>query len=200
MKVGILGGTFDPVHNGHLTVAEQVKSQLKMDEVIFIPAGQPWLKQDRLISPAEHRLDMLRLAVAGKPYFSISTIELDRPGNTYTIDTIDRLLAESGPEGELYFIIGWDKLAELHLWKDATGLLEKCCLVAVPRPGYALPDLRELEAAVPGATRRVVLLDSPLVDISASEIRQRVRQGLSISNLVPEAVALYIRRQALYSV
>ena len=200
MKVGILGGTFDPVHNGHLAVAEQVKSQLKMDEVIFIPAGQPWLKKDRFVSAAEHRREMLQLAIEGKPYFQISTVELNRPGNTYTIDTINRIKARLAAGYELYFITGWDKIPELHLWKDVTLLLEMCRLVAVPRPGYSLPDLKELETAIPGAAERIMLLDEPHVDISASEIRQRVRQGLPISNFVPEAVALYIRRQALYSV
>ena len=199
MKKGILGGTFDPVHNGHLAIAEQVMAQLHLDEVVFMPAGQPWLKKDRLVSPAEHRLKMLQMAIEGKPHFRISIVELDRTGDTYTIDTIAGMQAQLGEGDELFFIIGWDKLPELPRWKDVSRLLRICRLAAVPRPGYSLPDLKALEAAVPGAASRVVLLDRPLVDVSASAIRQRVARGVAISHLVPEPVERYIRQQGLYT-
>ena len=199
MKVGILGGTFDPVHNGHLAVAEQVRALLKLEEVVFVPAGQPWLKTGRSITSAEQRIKMLRLAIAGKPYFRLSAIEIERAGPSYTVDTITQMKAQLGMEDELVFIIGWDKLYELHLWKDLLRLLEACRLAAVPRPGYSMPDLASLEAAIPGAAQRVELLDMPLMDVSASEIRRRVARGQSISALVPRAVAQYIDQHALYS-
>ena len=200
MKQGILGGTFDPVHNGHLAIAAQTMEQLHLDEVIFLPAGQPWLKKDRPISPAEHRLRMLQMAIEGRPHLRISMSELERAGDTYTIDTIAAMQAQLGKEDELFFIIGWDKLPELPRWRDVSRLLRICRLAAVPRPGYSLPDLKILEEAVlPGViTRRVVLLDRPLVDVSASAIRQRVAQGLAIGHLVPEPVERYIRQHGLY--
>jgi len=198
MKQGILGGTFDPVHKGHLAIAEQAMEQLHLAEVIFLPAGQPWLKKERLISPAEHRLRMLQMAIKGKPHLRISMSELERAGDTYTIDTIAAMQAQLGKGDELFFIIGWDKLPELPRWRDVSRLLRICRLAAVPRPGYSLPDLRALEAAVPGAIQRVVLLDRPLVDVSASVIRQRVAQGLAIGHLVPEPVERYIRQHGLY--
>jgi len=199
VKTGILGGTFDPVHNGHLAIAEQVRTLLKLEEVVFVPAGQPWLKTGRSITSAEQRIKMLQLAIAGKPYFRLSAIEIERAGPSYTVDTITQMKAQLGREDELVFIIGWDKLYELHLWKDLPRLLEACRLAAVPRPGYSLPDLTNLEAAIPGAAQRVELLDMPLLDVSASEIRRRVAHGQSISALVPQAVAQYIDRHALYS-
>ena len=199
MKIGILGGTFDPVHNGHLAIAEQVRALLKLEEVVFVPAGQPWLKTGQSITSAEQRIKMLRLAIAGKPYFRLSAIEIERAGPSYTVDTITQMKAQLGMEDELVFIIGWDKLYELHLWKDLPRLLEACRLAAVPRPGYSLPDLTNLEAAIPGAAQRVELLDMPLMDVSASEIRRRVARGQSISALVPRAVAQYIDQHALYS-
>ena len=198
MKIGILGGTFDPVHNGHLAVAEQVRALLKLEEVVFVPAGQPWLKTGRSITSAEQRIKMLQLAITGKSYFRLSAMEIERAGPSYTVDTITRMKAQLGIEDELVFIIGWDKLYELHLWKDLPRLLEACRLAAVPRPGYSLPDLTNLEAAIPGAAQRVELLDMPLMDVSASEIRRRVARGQSISALVPQAVAQYIKRHKLY--
>ena len=199
MKLGILGGTFDPVHNGHLAIAEQVRAHLKLSEVVFVPAGQPLFKEGRNITPAEHRIKMLQLAIAGKPFFRISAMEIERAGPSYTVDTVTRMEAQLGTEDELFFIIGWDKLLELHLWKDLPRLLRACRLAAVPRPGYSLPDLASLEAAVPGAVGRVELLDKPFIDVSASEIRRRVEGGLSISDLVPRSVAGYIKRHELYT-
>ena len=199
MKLGILGGTFDPVHNGHLAVAEQVRTLLKLNEVVFMPAGQPWLKGGQNITPAEHRIKMLQLAIAGRPFFRISAMEIERAGPSYTVDTVTRMKAQLGMEDELFFVIGWDKLFELHLWKDLPRLLGACRLAAVPRPGYSLPDLANLEAAVPGAAGRVELLDKPFIDVSASEIRRRVAGALSISDLVPRPVAGYIRRYELYT-
>jgi len=198
MNIGVLGGTFDPVHNGHLLVAEEVKTRLNLAEVIFVPAGQPWLKVDWLISPAEHRLQMLRLALADKPDFKLSAVEIERAGPSYTIDTVDELREQLGGENELFFILGRDNLAQLPQWHEPSRLLEMCYLVAVNRPGAPRPDLKVLEKSLPGISQRVMLLDSPKIDISASAIRNRVAQGLSVRHLVPELVNRYIKEHRLY--
>ena len=198
MNVGVLGGTFDPVHVGHLAVADEVISRLGLAEVLLLPAGQPYLKADVPILPAEHRLEMLQLAIAGKPCFKLSTIEVEREGPTYTVDTIAELRQQFNGEDELFFIIGWDKLAELPEWRQPSRLISLCRLVAVPRVGYPLPNLDSLEEAIPGLSQRVVMLDKPEIDVSASMIRERVHQGLSISGLVPEAVERYIKERELY--
>jgi len=198
MKIGVLGGTFDPIHIGHLKVAEEVTARLNLSEIIFMPAGQPWLKGDNLISLAEHRVEMVRLAIAGKPYFKLSTIEIDRAGPTYTVDTIDELRRQLGSGHELFFILGWDNLIQLPQWQEPSRLVKLCRLVAVPRVGYPDIDLSSLDAVIPGLYQRVILLDSPRVDINASIIRQRVGQGLSIHHLVPEPVERYIKQHRLY--
>jgi len=198
MNIGVLGGTFDPIHIGHLAVAEEVRVRLSLEEVLFMPAPHPWLKADSPISPAEHRLAMVRLALSGKPYFKLSAMEIERGGPTYTVDTIRELKARLGASAELFFILGWDNLAELPRWRQPARLIRLCCLVAVSRPGYRRPDLKDLEARVPGLSRRVTLLDKPEVDVSASDIRGRVFQGLPISHLVPEPVAEYIKQHRLY--
>jgi len=198
MNIGVLGGTFDPVHNGHLIVAEEVKTRLNLVEIIFVPAGQPWLKAAKPISPAEHRLQMLRLAIADKPYFKLSTIEIERTGPSYTIDTIDELRDKFGSEDELFFILGWDSLAELPQWREPSRLIKMCYLVAVPRPGYPRPKLKTLEVIIRGLSQRVMLMKKPEIDISASVIRERVARGLSIRHLVPEPVNRYIKEHRLY--
>ncbi|MDD4859543.1 MAG: nicotinate-nucleotide adenylyltransferase [Dehalococcoidales bacterium] len=197
MKKGVLGGTFDPVHNGHLAIAESVTTKLKLAEVIFLPAGQPWWKERR-ITPAEHRVNMLSLALRDKPHFGISTAELDREGPTYANETIAELRMHLDRGDELYYIIGWDVVSELPLWKNPARLIELCRLAAVPRPGYNKPDLPALEAQLPGLTARLTMLDEPLVDISATSIRERVAQGQSIEHLVPALVEKYIRENRLY--
>ncbi|MFC1906488.1 nicotinate-nucleotide adenylyltransferase [Chloroflexota bacterium] len=198
MNIGVMGGTFDPVHNGHMVVAEEARTRLSLAEVIFIPAGQPWLKADRVVSAAEHRAAMVRLAIADKPYFSLSSMEIERPGPTYTADTLAELRGQLGFEDELYFIIGMDDLAQLMRWKDPDKLVKLCFVVVAPRPGYRQPDLESMEKGIPGLSRRVIFMDRPELDISASEIRQKVARGLSISHLVPESVDRYIREQGLY--
>ena len=199
MDIGVLGGTFDPIHNGHLVVAEEVRAQLKLSEVLFAPAGQPWLKPDSPIAAAEYRVQMVRLALAGKPYFKLSTLEIERGGPSYTVDTIAELQAQRGIGDELFFILGWENLVELPQWKEPARLVKMCRLVAVPRPGYSVPDLKALEAAIPGLSQQVIVLDKPEIDISASAIRSRVARGLSIRHLVPEAVDRYIHQHGLYA-
>ena len=198
MNIGVLGGTFDPIHIGHLILAEEVRTGLNLAEVLFVPAGQPWLKVDSPISSAEHRVEMVRLAIADEPYFKLSAMEIERAGPTYTVDTIAELKTQLEAGDELFFILGWDNLAQLPQWWQPARLITMCRLVAVPRPGYPLPDLKSLEAAIPGLSKKVILMDKPEIDISASAIRDRVARGLSIYHLVPEPVDEYIRQHKLY--
>jgi nicotinate-nucleotide adenylyltransferase len=198
MNIGVLGGTFDPVHNGHLVVAEVVRERLNLAEVIFVPAGQPWLKADKPITPAKHRLQMLRLSLADRPYFKISTLEIERAGPSYTIDTIIELRSKINAGDELFFILGQDNLAQLPQWREPSRLIQLCYLVAVSRPGSPRPNLKTLEASLPGISPRVMMMDEPHVDISASDIRERVGQGLSVRHLVPELVNRYIKENRLY--
>ena len=199
-KIGVLGGTFDPIHLGHLIVAEDLRQKLGLGEVLFVPAGRPWLKlkEEKPISPAEHRLAMVRLAVASNPYFKVSTMEIDRPGLSYSIDTVLELKAKLGAKSEIYFIVGPDALAELPKWKDPARLVEICQVVGIGRPGYAKADLLKLERSIPGVSQRIMLMNVPQIDISATEIRKRVARGLSIRYLVPEAVEKYIQEHELY--
>ena len=198
MKIGILGGTFDPIHNGHLAIAEEARTYLNLEEVLFLPAGQPWMKSDQAILPANHRLEMIRLAIEGRPYLELSTIEVEHQGPSYSVDTVARLKANSKEDSDLYFIIGWDNLAQIPRWKDPAKLIKLCFLVAIPRPGYDRPDIKKLEAEIPGISKKAIFMDKPWVDISATDIRNRVAQGLSIKGLVPEKVARYIKENGLY--
>jgi nicotinate-nucleotide adenylyltransferase len=199
MKVGVLGGTFDPVHMGHLAIAEEARASLDLVEVILLPAGQPLLKPPRPITPAVHRLHMLRLAVADRPYFKVSAMEIERPGPSYTVDVIAELRVQYDIGDEIYFILGWDSLAQLPEWREPSRLIRMCYLVAVPRPGWQLPKLEALEASIPGISQRVVYLDKPCIDISATVIRERAARGLSLRHLVPGPVAEYIKKHKLYS-
>ena len=198
MKIGVIGGTFDPIHNGHLIIADETRARLNLAEVLFVPAGQPWLKADSPVSAAEHRLEMVRLAIADKPYFKPSTVDIDRSEPSYTIDTIAELHSRLGAGTELFFILGWDSLAELPQWQEPSRLIKMCYLVAVPRPGYSRPNLKKLEAFIPGISQRVMFMDKPKIDISASVIRDRVARGLSVRHLVPEPVNRYIKQHRLY--
>jgi nicotinate-nucleotide adenylyltransferase len=195
---GILGGTFDPIHLGHLIIAEDVRQKLSLEEVLFVPAGQPWLKGDRQISAAQHRLEMVLLATASNPHFNVATIELEHPGPTYSIDTVMDLKATHGAGAQIYFIVGFDALAELSSWKEPGRLIKVCHVVGVRRPGHGDLDLQALDAAVAGASEHIMVVDVPQIDISASEIRKRVSQGRSVRYLVPEAVEQYIAQHGLY--
>ena len=198
MNIGVLGGTFDPIHMGHLIVAEEVRARLDLAEVLFVPAGQPWLKANNYISPAEHRVEMVSLAIADKPYFKLSTMEVERVGPSYTIDTIAELQSQLGDRDKIFFILGWDNLVQLPQWREPSRLVKMCQLVAVPRVGYPAPDLNSLEEAIPGLSQSLVLLDTPRIEISASGVRNHVARGLSIHHLVPEPVEKYIRQHQLY--
>jgi len=198
VDIGILGGTFDPIHSGHLAMAEEARLKLGLGRVLFIPAGQPWLKVDRDITPAVYRVEIVKRAIASNPYFELSTTEVDRPGSSYTVDTITILHRQLGAETRFFFLLGWDSFAELPQWKEATKLIQLCRLVAVPRQDFNPPDLKALETSIPGITQNVIWLDMPPIDISSSDIRKRVAQGQSIHHLVPEEVEKYIEEQKLY--
>lgn len=198
VNVGVFGGTFDPVHNGHLAIGREARGKLGLSYVIFVPAGNPWLKSDLPVTPSERRYEMVRLAVEPYPYLRMSRSEVDRVGPSYTVDTIAELKAGLSTEDRLFLLMGWDSLAQLPRWHQASRLVALCQVVAVPRPGYALPDLEALEKQIPGVSRSVMLLDMPQMDISASDIRSRIARGLSIRGLVPETVEKYIRENGLY--
>ena len=198
MNIGILGGTFDPIHIGHLVVAEEARTKLGLSEVLFVPAGQPWLKQARDITPAAHRVEMVRRAIADNPYFKLSTLEVDHPGPSYTVDTLTLLQDQLSSESSLFFILGRDTLAELPLWKEPRKVIQLCRLVVPPRLGSR--DLRHLEEAIPGLLDKVIQLDMPVIGISSSEIRHRIAQGLPIRYLVPSVVEKYIAKHRIYQV
>ncbi|MFH1639501.1 MAG: nicotinate-nucleotide adenylyltransferase [Chloroflexota bacterium] len=198
MKIGVLGGTFDPVHIGHIKLAEAVMSRLDLACILFVPAGRPYLKMGQQITPAEHRLAMVRLAVAGHTELKVATMEIDRPGPSYTVETIADLKNGLHADDEIFFIMGWDILAELPRWREPLRLIQMCRLVAVPRMGYPIPDTHSMDEAIPGLSRRVMVLGKPVINISATVIRERVARGLSIRHLVPEAVDKYIKEHGLY--
>lgn len=198
MRIGVLGGTFDPIHLGHLIAAEEVWARMALDEVLFVPAGQPWLKFERAITPAEHRLEMVRLALESNPYFKVATVDIERPGPSYTVDTIADLKRQLGDGAELFFIAGLDALADLPRWHRAARLLRMCQVVGMRRPGPCKLDFACLERELPGASGNIIVVDVPQIDVSSTEIRRRVAEGLPIRYQVPEAVEGYIRREGLY--
>ena len=197
MNIGVLGGTFDPIHIGHLVVAEEARIKFGLREVLFVPAGQPWLKLGRNITPAVHRVEMVRRAIADNPYFKLCTLEVERPGPSYTVDTLTMLRKQLGSEASFFFILGRDTLAELPLWKEPQKVVQLCRLVVAPRLGSK--DLKHLETAIPELLDKVIQLDMPVIGISSSGIRQRIAQGLSIRYLVPAEVEKYITEHKIYS-
>ncbi len=195
-KLGVLGGTFDPPHYGHLALAETACVQLQLDRVLFVPAGQPPHKPGRPITPAHHRLAMVEAAIAGNPAFALSRVDLERAGPHYTVEMLT-FLGWEYPGVELYFLMGGDSLAEFLTWRDPAGVVRQARLAVMRRPGCE-PDLAALERAVPGIRERLVWLDVPCLDITASDLRRRVRQGLPLRYLVPPPVEAYIRARRLY--
>ena len=198
-RVGVLGGTFDPVHIGHLVIAEEAAHQLGLDVVVFVPARVPPHKLGATITPAVDRVAMLELAISGNARFALSRVDLEREGPHYTVDML-RLLRrelEVGPGGELFFVMGADSLIELPTWRDPLGIARQARLAVLDRPGFE-PDLAALDAALPGVRDRVDLLRVPLIGISGTDLRHRVREGRPIRYLVPEAVEAYIEDHGLY--
>ena len=187
-----MGGTFDPIHHGHLVAASEVAAGFDLDEVVFVPTGTPWQKDDRQVSPAEDRYLMTVIATASNPRFSVSRADVDRPGPTYTIDTLRDLRSERGTDVELFFITGADALAQILSWRDAPDLVDLAHFVGVTRPGHPLAD--------PGLPDgRVSLVEIPALAISSSDCRERVRHNQPIWYLVPDGVVQYIAKRGLYA-
>jgi nicotinate-nucleotide adenylyltransferase len=185
-----MGGTFDPIHHGHLVAASEVAVRFGLSEVIFVPTGQPWQKTDRQVSPAEHRYLMTVIATASNPRFWVSRVDIDRPGPTFTIDTI-RDIHTLHPDAELYFITGADALGQILSWRENEEMVRLARIVGVTRPGYELSD-----AHLP--TDTVTLVDVPAMAISSSACRQRVQEELPVWYLVPDGVVQYIGKHRLY--
>ena len=198
MKIGVFGGTFDPIHNGHIVLAETARETLELDEIIFIPAGVPWLKSEQNISQACHRMAMVKLVVNYRPHFSISDIEIRREGPSYMADTLSEIHATVESGTALYLITGMDSILDLGRWHKPQRVLELCTLVTVSRPGFPEFNSKVLERIRMGASGALVQLDAPLIDISGTEIRTRLSQGLPISTLVPALVEHYIFSKKLY--
>jgi len=198
MKVGIMGGTFDPIHIAHLIIAEEARTRLALDRVIFIPAGEPWMKPGHIVSAAGQRAEMVKLAISSNPAFSLSLSEVERPGPTYTVDTLEQLLGELGYDTQLFLLLGWDSVAELPAWKAPYRVSKMATVVAFPRPGFTKPEIAALERVMPGIAERMVSLDEPYLEISSTGIRKRIADGGSVRYLVPDAVGQYISEYRLY--
>ena len=198
MRVGVLGGTFDPIHLGHLLIAEEVRIKLNLERVIFMPAGQPRLRAEEPLSPAADRLRMVELAVASNPHFQACLSDIRRSGPTYTVDTLEELHQQLGAGACLFFIVGEDVLEQFHRWKDPERVLELCHLVVVTRPGQEDFDWPDWTARFFRSTGNTTRLSTPQIDISGSEIRRRASLGQSLRYLVPDAVAEYIQERGLY--
>lgn len=196
-RLGVLGGTFDPIHHGHLVAAQEAHDQLGLDLVLFVPAGNPPHKPAHPISAPDHRLRMVELAIADKSEFALSRVDLDRPGPCYTADTLILLRKEWGPGPTFFFIEGADSLAEITTWYRPDRLIELSELAVVQRPGAEL-DLQRLEEELPGLGEHLHWVHMPQLEISSSELRARVRDGRPISYLLPESVEAYVREQGLY--
>jgi nicotinate-nucleotide adenylyltransferase len=218
MKLGLFGGSFNPVHDGHLTIARQTREALELDQILYIPTSHPPHKPNGSLAPAQDRYEMVRLAIASDPVLAISDVEIRRPGKSYSIDTIRQLQQEYGPHTQLFFLIGLDAFLDFPSWRDPRTLLELCSFVVLSRPGLSFrslstvpllppipyPSLADLdagrifriEAQIGG--QRLICLKQPPCPISASDIRARIRQGLPVANLLPPLVESYILRHHLY--
>ena len=188
-----MGGTFDPIHLGHLVAAEEARWQFGLDRVVFVPAGRPWQKPVG-VTPPEDRYRMTVIATASNPAFTVSRLEIDHPGPTYTVDTLRRLRAEQEDGTRLYFILGADAILQLLTWKEPDQVLAQAEFIAATRPGF---DLDRLVSQVPGADR-IHRMEIPALAIAASDIRARVVRGAPIQYLVPDGVARYIHKHGLY--
>jgi nicotinate-nucleotide adenylyltransferase len=186
-----MGGTFDPIHHGHLVAASEVQTRFGLDEVVFVPTGQPWQKDEREVSAPEHRYLMTVVATASNPRFTVSRVDIDRPGLTYTIDTLRDLRTER-PDAELFFITGADALAQILSWKDADELFDLAHFVGVTRPGYVLS-----ESGLPAD--RVSLQEVPAMAISSTDCRARVERAEPVWYLVPDGVVQYVNKYRLYA-
>lgn len=201
--LGVMGGTFDPIHIGHLAIAEEARESLQLDRILFVPAGRPPHKQADTVTDPERRYVMVQLAIADNPAFEVSRIELDRAGPSYTVDTVEALAAGAAGAGqseitEITVILSAETFSELPGWHEPERILDAARVAVVPREGYPAPDPAWLSKAFPGREARVAYLDGPLVGVSSTDIRERVGEGRSIRYLVPASVEAYIAANDLY--
>jgi nicotinate-nucleotide adenylyltransferase len=189
-----MGGTFDPIHHGHLVAASEVQAWFDLDEVVFVPTGAPWQKADRDVSPPEHRYLMTVVATAANPRFRVSRVDIDRDGPTYTIDTLRDLRAEM-PDAQLYVITLADALAEIYTWRDADELFALAQFVGCSRPGYTM----DAEAIAKIPAHKVTMVEIPALAISSTDCRERKRRGEPVWYLVPDGVVQYIAKHGLYT-
>ena len=196
-RIGIFGGTFDPIHIGHLILAEEARFQLGLDRIYLAPAGEPPHKRERNLTPITHRLLMAELATADMPGLWVSRVDAERPGPHYTNDTIQLLREQVGTETALFFLMGMDSLRDLPAWRDPQWLIQQCTLVVLTRHDIEI-DWPQLEAALPGLRERVVLLDMPELEIASHTLRERIQHGAPICHQVPRVVEAYIRKHGLY--
>ncbi len=196
MRRGVLGGTFDPVHLGHLVLAERAREQLVLDKVLWLPAGDPWRKADRQVTAAKHRVEMVRRAIDGSGEFEMSMLEIDREGPTYTVETL-ATLNERYPEEKLFFLLGQDALEDVPSWRDPERLIALATLAVAAR-GEERRSPAALDRLVPGLSGRVTWIEMPHLEISATELRRRAAVGQSLRYVTPDVVATYIREQRLY--
>jgi nicotinate-nucleotide adenylyltransferase len=194
-RLGVMGGTFDPIHHGHLVTAEEAFWQFGLDEVLFVPTGQPWMKEHPDVSPAEDRYLMTVIATSPNPHFRVSRQEIERAGPTYTVDTLRALREAYGPETELFFVTGADAMLEIFHWKDPEEVLALANFIAATRPGY---DIARFEAEAPTRHPNVSVMTIPALAISSTDVRARVKEGRPIRYLVPEGVLTYIDKAGLY--
>ena len=195
-RLGVMGGTFDPIHHGHLVTAEEALWQFHLDEVVLVPTGQPWMKADRAVSSSEDRYLMTVIATSSNPRFTVSRVEVDRDGPTYTVDTLRQLRSQQSGPCELFFITGADAMLEIFHWKDSEAVLSQAHFIAATRPGY---DIARFEQEAPSSHTNVSVMDIPALAISSSDIRRRVEMGEPIRYLVPEGVQTYIEKAGLYA-
>ncbi|WP_255657934.1 nicotinate-nucleotide adenylyltransferase [Aeromicrobium sp. Leaf350] len=193
-RVGVMGGTFDPIHHGHLVAASEVQATFDLDEVVFVPTGQPWQKADREVSPAEHRYLMTVIATAANPRFEVSRVDIDRSGPTYTVDTLGDI-SRQRPDADLFFITGADAMAQILTWRDHDEIFELAQFVACTRPGHDLDE--SMLADLPQG--RVTVLEIPALAISSTDCRERVRSGQPVWYLVPDGVVQYVAKHELYA-
>lgn len=196
-RVGIFGGTFDPIHMGHLIVAETIMDEFHLDKVVFIPAAVPPHKLDKQISPAKHRYMMTMLATCSNPRFQVSDMEMHRQGPSYSRDTLAQLIKEHGSDTEFYFIVGADSVENLHTWNRIDELLTMCHFIGASRPG-CMPDMEKIAQRFGPLAEKIHCLETPELEISSTEIRHRVGQKRTIRYIVPETVEQYIYKEKLY--
>ena len=197
-RIGVLGGTFDPIHVGHVAIARSARSSLDLDYIVLIPAGQPWLRSVKPVGNAYHRLAMTELAAESERWLLVSDIEIKRPGPTFTVDTLEQLRDIYGHWSELYLIVGEDALKDLHLWRSPERVVNMAQVIGVKRPGLEALDIINMRKMFPEKTQQPIILEGPSLHISAMEVRERVATGRPIGHLVTKSVEAYIHSNNLY--